>query len=266
MGYILKPMPTVNLRTTARALGFLNPRRFYHRAEIEFADRVPLTGGAVIVSNHGRLDFDSFILVGLILRSRNRLAHLMADHLWFRLPIVRGILSLSGAVDGTRENALELLRRGDLVLTYPGGVREIMSSRFGFEHIDWRGRTGFASIAISARVPVIPVVSVGVNNGFVFLSSGRQLGRLLYRGILGLGPAYETYRDPLVLGLLPLPLPLSMAIHLPLPCKVCYIVGEPIYPADDSTLDDRLQAEDVLAQRVVNSMWGLIRQYGRAEQ
>ena len=223
-----------------------------------------MTGGAVIVSNHGRLDFDSFILARLILRSRKRLVRLMADHLWFRLPFARDILSLSGAVDGTRENAIELLRRGDMVLTYPGGVREIMRSRFGYEHIDWQGRTGFAHIAISAGVPVIPVVSVGVNNGFIFLSNGRLLGRFLYGRILRLGPAYETYRDPWVLGLLPLPLPLSMAIHFPLPCRVCYVVGEPIYPPGDSAPDDRLQAEDVLAHRVANSMWGLIRQYGRA--
>ena len=262
----MEGMHTVNLRTAARVLGFLNPRRLYHWTKIEFADRLPVSGGALIVSNHGRLDFDSFILVGMILRSRRRLARLMGDHLWFRLPLVRGILSLSGAVDGTRENAIQLLRQGDLVLTYPGGVREIMSSRFGYEHIDWRGRTGFANVAISAGVPVIPVVSVGVNNGFVFLSSGHRLGRLLYRGILRLGTAYDSYRDPLVLGLVPLPLPLSMAIHFPLPCKVRYVVGEPIYPVGDPARDGGLKAEDVLAHRVANAMWELIRQYGRAWQ
>ncbi len=73
-------------------------------------------------------------------------------------------MSLAGAVEGNRENALDLLDKGALVLTYPDGMREIMGSRFGHEHIDWRNRTGFARVAIIAGVPVIPVVSVGVKN------------------------------------------------------------------------------------------------------
>ena len=257
-------MYEVNTKTAARRLGFLNPRRFYHRAEIEFADRLPASGGAVIVSNHGRLDFDFFILIGLILRSRERLVRLMADHMWFRMRGTRRLMLLAGAVDGTRENAASLLEKGELVLTYPGGVREIMGSRFGHEHIDWRVRTGFANVAITAGVPVIPVVGVGVNNGFIFLTSGRLLGRLLYQRVLRLGRAYEDYRDPLVVGLLPLPLPLSMAVHFPMPCKVRYVVGEPVYHAGDLQDAGGQEAEKELARRVADSMWGLIEQYGRA--
>ena len=259
-------MYEVNTKTPARILGFLNPRRLYHRAEIEFADRLPASGGAVIVSNHGRLDFDSFILAGLILRSRKRLVRLMADHLWFRLPGARRIMSLAGAVDGTRENATQLLGRGEMLLTYPGGVREIMGSRFGQEHIDWRGRTGFANVANTAGVPVIPVVGVGVNNGFIFLSSGRLLGKLLFQRVLRLGSAYDEYRDPLAIGLLPLPLPFSMAVHFPLPCKVRYIVGEPIYPVGKPQGGEGQKMEDELARRVADSMRRLFEQYGRAAQ
>jgi len=257
-------MYEVDTKTAARILGFLNPRRLYHRAEIEFADRLPASGGAVIVSNHGRLDFDSFILAGLILRFRKRLVRLMADHLWFRLPGVRRVMSLAGAVDGTRENATQLLGMGEMLLTYPGGVREIMGSRFGQEHIDWRGRTGFANVANTAGVPVIPVVGVGVNNGFIFLSSGRLLGKLLFQRVLRLGSAYDEYRNPLVIGLIPLPLPFSMAVHFPLPCKVRYVVGEPVYPAGDWQDDEEQEAEKELARRVAESMQRLIEQYGRA--
>jgi 1-acyl-sn-glycerol-3-phosphate acyltransferase len=256
-------MRNVNIRTAARILGVLNPRRRYHRAEIRHVERLPAKGGAVIVSNHGRLDLDYYILAGLILRLRGRLVRVMADHLWFRLPHVRNVIWLSGAVDGTRENAIEILRRGEMMLTYPGGVREIMSSRFGQEHIDWRGRTGFASVAITSGVPVIPVVSVGVNNGFIFLTSGKLLGRFLYQRVLRMGRAYEDYRDPLVVGLVPLPLPLSMAVHFPLPCKVRYVVGEPVYPAENLQDAEGKEAETELARRVAESMERLIEQYGR---
>jgi 1-acyl-sn-glycerol-3-phosphate acyltransferase len=266
----LEPAARLSSKTARRALALLNPRRLYHRAEIEFADRLPADGGAVIVSNHGRLDFDCFILVSLILRSRARLARLMADHLWFGLPGVRRVWSWAGAVDGTRENAARLLGQGELVLTYPGGVREIMGGRFGHEYVDWSGRTGFARVAIAAGVPVIPVAGVGVNNGLRFLTSGRLLGTLTFQWLLRLGPAYKEYRDPLTLGVLPLPLPFSCAVHFPLPCKVRYVVGEPIYPAGhprDSGGETQgaggKDAEVELAARTVDAMRKLVEQYGR---
>lgn len=217
---------TVDSRRAARALTLLNPRLRYHRASIQGAERIPAAGGVVIVSNHGRLDFDSFILTRLILRDRKRLARLLMDHMWSRVPVTRRILAQAGAVDGTRENAVRLLANGQPVLAYPGGVREIMSGCFGHEHVDWTGRRGFAQAAIEAGVPVVPVAGVGVNNGFLFVSSGRLLGRLLFRRILRLGPKYEEYRNPPALGLLPIPLPLSMAVALPWPCRLSYYVGQ----------------------------------------
>ena len=129
-----------------------------------------------------------------------------------------------------------------------------MNSRFGREQIDWQGRNGFAHVAVAARAPVIPIAGIGVNNGFIFLTSGRRLGRLLYKKIFGLGPAYDKYRDPLALGLLPLPF--SLAVHFPLPCKVRYIVGEPVYP-DECLADGDQRAQD-LALRVAAALRGLL--------
>lgn len=255
-------MTQPDTRSAVRALTLLNPRLRYHRASIERPERIPNSGGAVIVSNHGRLDFDSFLLLRLLLRSRGRLAHLMADHMWFTLPFTPRVFTAAGAVDGTRENAVHLLERGELVLTYPGGVREIFGGRFGQEHLDWEGRHGFALVAIRAGVPVIPVVGVGVNNGLVFLTSGRVLGRLTFRGILRLGPAYADYRNPLALGLLPLPLPMSLAVALPLPCRLTYIVGELLSPPQPLPGE----SEELLAARFANEveekMRALIDEYG----
>jgi 1-acyl-sn-glycerol-3-phosphate acyltransferase len=247
-----------------RALTLLNPRLTYHRASVEHAERIP-SGGAVLVSNHGRLDLDSFILIRLLLRSRGRLAHLMADHMWFRLPLVRGFFTRAGAVDGTRENALRLLGDGELVLAYPGGVREIFGGRFRHEHLDWEGRHGFASVAILAGAPVVPVVGVGVNSGLIFLSSGRMLGRLLFRGILRLGPGYADYRNPLALGVLPIPLPMSTAVAMPLPCKLTYHVGEPILPPRPVRGESDEQLAARFAGEVEVAMRELIARHGRRE-
>lgn len=256
-------MHEVDTKSAARMLLMLNPRGAYHRARLLGSERLPESGGAVIVSNHGRLDFDTFILIRLVLRARSRLMRLMADHMWFGLPLFSRLFSAAGAVDGTRPNALGLLEQGELVLTYPGGVREIMGSRFRHEHIDWEARRGFARVAIEAGVPVIPVIGIGVNSGHIFVSSGKLLGRLVFQGILRLGPAYAKYRDPLTIGILPVPLPLDLAVNLPLPCRLTYFVGEPIYPPADTQGSGSVQTEEEFAQRVIHSMNDLIEEHGR---
>jgi len=190
---------------------------------------------------------------------------LLADHLWFKVPLAGRLWSSAGAVDGTRENAVRLLEAGELVLAYPGGVREIMAGRFGHENLAWEGRTGFAAVAIQAGVPVVPIAGIGVNNGHVFVSSGRLLGRLLFQGILKLGPAYPDYRDPLTIGLIPLPLPFSLAVHFPWPCKVRYVVGEPIRPPMTPGQPTEEASSD-LAASVETAMRRLLEEHGHGER
>ena len=251
----------VDTGRAARALRLLNPRLRYHRASIRGAECIPAGGGVVIVSNHGRLDFDAFLLARLILRERKRLVRPLMDHMWSRVRVADRLFAKAGAVDGTRENAVRLLADGQPILTYPGGVREIMGGHFGREHVDWTGRRGFARVAIDAGVPVIPIASVGVNSGLLFVSSGRILGRLLFRWILRLGHECDDYRNPLALSLLPIPLPLAMAVALPWPCRLTYHVGEPLYPppSDAATAE---QLED-FALKAECALRGLIASCGR---
>lgn len=262
MSALTTRVPRFDARSAERFLTVLNPRLRYHRATIERPEHIPAHGGAVIVSNHGRLDFDSFLLLRLLKRSRGRPVRLMADHMWFKMAPTRGIFTRAGAVDGTRENALLLLAAGELVLTYPGGVREIFSGRFGREHLDWEGRYGFAHVAVRAGVPVIPVVGVGVNNGLIFVTGGRFLGVLTFRGVLRLGREYSDYRNPLALGLLPLPMPMSMAVALPLPCRLTYVVGEPITPPPPLPGESEQQLAIRFAGTVAAAMRAMIGEHG----
>jgi 1-acyl-sn-glycerol-3-phosphate acyltransferase len=182
----------------------------------------------------------------------------MADRIWFKLPVLRTLFHTTGAVEGNKANAIALLRQDQLILTYPGGVREIMTSRFGEEHIRWEGRTGFAQIAIATQSPVIPIAGKGVNNGFIFVTSGKWLGRLLFRGIFRMGPSYDDYRDPLTIGLIPLPIPFSIAVHFPLPCKVRYIVGKPITPEYGPEAAEKPELVQHFADRVKDSLRDLL--------
>lgn len=247
-----------NKNRAALLIKFWYWRQIYHRANILGIENIPENGCAIIVSNHGRLDFDMFILIKLIWDHCRRFPRSMADRIWFKLPLIRSLFEILGAVEGNRPNAISLLQQKQIVLTYPGGVREIMKSSFGRENIQWNGRTGYAKIAIATQAPVIPIVSLGVNNGFIFVSSGKRLGRLLYRVVLRMGPSYDDYRDPLAIGLIPLPIPYSMAVHFPLPCKVRYVIGEAIFPEHGVEAADNNELVKQFADRVEESMRNLI--------
>ena len=99
---------------------------------------------------------------------------------------------------------------------------------------------------------------MGVDNGFSFVSSGKRLGRLLYRGIFRIGPSYDDYRDPLSLGLIPFPIPYSTAVRFPLPFKVRYIVGKPMTPECGVEAGDNPELVQQFADRVENCIRNLL--------
>jgi 1-acyl-sn-glycerol-3-phosphate acyltransferase len=233
-------------------------RQIYHRAEIIGAHHIPRDGGALFVGNHGRLDFDGFILIRLILRETGRFTRSLADRFWFKSRLTAAVAHAFGAVEGNRDNAQSLLRAGELVLTYPGGVPEIMNTRFGQESIRWEGRYGFARVAILSQVPVIPVAGIGINNGFLFLTKGEILGKIIYQRVFRMGASHSNYRDPLVIGLIPLPLPFSTAVHFPLPCKVRYFFGNPIEPPEIDNGSNLETLAGDFSSRVAQSMTELI--------
>lgn len=241
-----------------RARRFLRPwalRRLWHRADLRGAERLP-KGPAILVSNHGRLDFDSLILLKMIADRTGKLPRSLGERMLFRNPLTAKLAAVLGTVEGTRSNVVTLLAAGEWVLSYPGGIREIFDSRFGRERVCWTGRRGFAHVALRSGVPVVPIASVGVNHGFVFLGDGQRLGRFMARHVLRFGADQKDFRDPFAIGILPLPLPFSTAVHFPLPCKVRYLIGEPLTPP--ALPADERSAADAFASRVETALCDLL--------
>jgi 1-acyl-sn-glycerol-3-phosphate acyltransferase len=97
----------------------------------------------------------------------------------FRIPVIGDALARCGAVHARPANAVSLLGRGHKVLVYPGGDLDAFRPASKRTEIVFGERRGFIRVALRARVPIVPIVSVGAHDGFHVLSDGREMVRRL---------------------------------------------------------------------------------------
>jgi 1-acyl-sn-glycerol-3-phosphate acyltransferase len=150
------------------------------RASLHNAQGIPSTGGALIVGNHAFMGADAFVLGALLLRETQRKARWLAERNLLSLPGVATSLSAVGAIVGTPEAAIELLRAGELVCVYPGGIDDSWKPVEERNQIKWLGRSGFARVALAANVPIVPVAALGVDDAFAVVAREPWIGRRLF--------------------------------------------------------------------------------------
>ena len=203
----------------ARLLAYLDP-------ELLDSHHIPADGGALLVGNHGLMGVDSFALYPLIHRETGRLPRALGDKALFQVPVLERALRHLGAVAGERERAVELLRRDELVLVYPGGVDDSFKAPEDHYRLLWKGRMGFIRVAIRSGRPIVPIMAAGIDDAYSFLFRERGIGRYL------MGGGNPRYDFPVSLGLGLLPLPVKFTFH----------AGEPIMPPADPALADNDEA------------------------
>lgn len=180
----------------------LTARRKYRHLE-----RIPSTGGAIIVSNHISL-LDAFVLPHAVRKAgRNPLG--MGKVELFHIPVVGKWFTKIGHVAVDRkaaspsvalEPAAEALRSGQVLCMYPEGTINHTPERGLLE-----GRTGVARLALASGVPVVPIGQWGPQEA---LSSKGKLALLRKPKMLGWLHADRKARRPV--------------------CQL--LVGEPISP------------------------------------
>jgi 1-acyl-sn-glycerol-3-phosphate acyltransferase len=77
-----------------------------------------------------------------------------------RLPLLSWIRRHVGTIEASEAAGLAALRRGESVLVFPGGARELYGPA---DAVDWTGRRGFARLAALAQAPVVPVAIGGAD-------------------------------------------------------------------------------------------------------
>ena len=197
----------------------------YFRYELRELSHVP-QGASLIVGNHsgGKLPADIFLFARrwyehfLWQRPLRLLAH---DTLMRLAP---QSLQRLGAVNASPSNAHDIFARGEALAVFPGGEYETFRPYSERYKIDFRGRTGFVRLALKARVPILPMVTIGSHELFFILTRGERLGHML-----GMKKLFRFSGFPISLGfpfglyLGPVPSP------LPLPAKITAQVLEPVH-------------------------------------
>ena len=169
-----------HVRTLARAVGSPLYDHWF-RVEWEGREKVPRSGGALLIANHGgAIPADAPMIMHGIERELGRPVYGLADR-WFRsVPGVGTLWSRAGGVAAHPDNAHRLLRdQGQLALVFPEGEKgpsKLASERYRVRRF---GRGGFVETAMRAGVPVVPIAVVGAEESMPILYRSRAGAKLL---------------------------------------------------------------------------------------
>jgi 1-acyl-sn-glycerol-3-phosphate acyltransferase len=190
----------------------------YFDAKMTGVEHVPQHGPALLVANHGIFGFDAFILGALLWRHKHRLAVWLADRNLWKTPGLAATLDWVNAIPGTPEDAVACLRKGELVVVYPGGIFDSYKHARDRHKLKWRGRAGFARVALRAASVVVPIAACGVDDMYRVVGRDPLLGRILFGD--------SRYNLPIALG--------RFGTLIPRPATVTVHVLAPIFPEGDA--------------------------------
>jgi 1-acyl-sn-glycerol-3-phosphate acyltransferase len=197
----------------------------YYRPEVRGFENLPESGPFLVVGNHsgGATPPDMPILMASWWRQRgvDEPVYGLFHSFLLGLPGVRAPLTKFGALEAGWDAAEAVLREEGIVLVYPGGDHEAFRPYSQRNKIDFAGRTGFIRLALRTRVPIVPAVTIGVQDSIIVLSRGEPLARFM--------PHLKLMRLKVMPVMVGFPWGISFGLPtLPLPSKATVQLGTPI--------------------------------------
>ena len=154
----------------------------YYKAEVRGMDRIP-PGAALYVGNHNALIMtpESFIFGFALYRERGLadMPYGLGHEFAISIPPLKQIVVPLGAVRAGHRVALALFGAGHKVLVFPGSEFDSMRSWRDRDRVRFGGRKGFMKLALTAGVPIVPVVAAGAQETLFVLSDGQRIARAL---------------------------------------------------------------------------------------
>ena len=186
-----------------RFLDFLYER--YWRVETRGIENIPAKGPALLVANHsGTLPFDALMISAATRKEhpKKRHARSLVEDLFMTVPFLSPVLARAGLVRGSRDNAVRLLSRDEVVCVFPEGEKGISKYYRQRYQLQRFGRGGFVRIAMETGAPIIPVAVVGAEEIMPTIAKLGLPGRMLG---LPYFPITPTWPWTGIFGLVPLP-------------------------------------------------------------
>jgi 1-acyl-sn-glycerol-3-phosphate acyltransferase len=198
-----------HMRSIARRV-FAPVYKHWFRAEWEGLEKIPKTGGALLVANHaGALPPDAPTIMHGIEVELGRPVYGMADYVFRRVPWVGTMWARVGGLPAHPDNALRLLKdQGQLAVVFPEGTKGPSKTYADRYRLRRFGRGGFVEIAMRAGVPVIPIAVVGAEESMPVIFRLPTLARAL--GV----PYVPVTANVLVFG------PLGLLLYFPSKLKL----------------------------------------------
>jgi 1-acyl-sn-glycerol-3-phosphate acyltransferase len=203
---------------------------WYFAPEYLHLERADPERPTLFVGNHSVFGvLDVLLFADGLYRQRGISLRMLADRNHFKVPLWRDFVVQTGAVNGTRANCAALMRRGEHILVFPGGAREVFKHKGEAYRLIWKERYGFVQLAIEQGYSITPYATVGAEEAFDVLLDSRDymetpLGRYLKRR--GIADRYLRGGEefpPVVRGL--------GLTAIPRPEKLYFSIGQPIETA-----------------------------------
>lgn len=130
-------------------------------------ENIPDERPLMFVGNHNLYAFldTPFLFAGLY-SEKGIYLRALGDPVLFRIPGWRDLLAHYGIVESNRQSYERLLKAGQCILVFPGGVREAAKRKGEANRLFWKKRAGFARLALRHRCTVVPLASLGVDDAF----------------------------------------------------------------------------------------------------
>jgi len=211
-----------HMRAIARALYDPVYRRWF-RVEWEGLEKIPTSGGALIVANHaGAIPSDAPVIMHGVESEPGRPVYAMADYFFRTVPVVGTLWARAGGLPARPENAYRLLQeQQQLALVFPEGTKGPSKSFTDRYQLRRFGRGGFVENAMRAGVPVVPIAVIGSEETMPVLFRLPTLARALHL------PYFPVTLNMLTMG--------PLGIVVPFPAKMKLRVLDPVtfdVPAD----------------------------------
>lgn len=180
--------------------------RAYHDHSIVGAKYLPEKTAAIIAVNHSLASYDIALLMLGIYEHINRIPRALIDRLFYKIPGMGAAMESLGSLEGNHDNAMAMLKAGEILVLAPGGMREALRPSTEKYKIIWGRRKGFVKLAIESGTPIILAACPAADDMYDIVPSHITAW------------AYKTLKIPLFfakgLGLSPIPKAVKLTHYL----------------------------------------------------